>query len=201
MSGAGFILDLGRCLGCGACVLACRLVNHRVDGISWRRILPFNIARYPGGPAYHFSLACNHCERPACLTACPAGAYEKRTDGIVLLHEERCLGCRYCAMACPFGAPVYDVDAGVMTKCHLCADRLDSGLQPACVAACPTEALRLKPAGEEIGEKLESGSANAHMIIPGFCDPAGCDPNIRFVLSRGQIRMRLLQGLQEVLKQ
>jgi Fe-S-cluster-containing dehydrogenase component len=198
MTGAGFILDLGRCVGCGACVLACRLENRWPEGVSWRRLLPLNLDRFAGGPTYHFSLACHHCERPACLTACPSGAYEKRLDGVVLLRQEFCLGCRYCAMACPYGAPSYDEAAGVMTKCHLCAHRLDIGLRPACVAACPTEALLFRRTGTELETVLRQGET---LRIPGFSGAAGCEPNTRFVPPRGRIRNRRLQELGKELKQ
>jgi len=191
MSGAGFKLDLGRCVGCGACVLACRLENRWPDGGAWRRVLSLNRSRYPGGPTYYLSLACHHCERPACLRGCPSGAYEKRPDGPVLLDQEKCLGCRYCEMACPFGAPAYDEAAGVMTKCDLCASRLDRGLLPACVAACPTEALSFKRAGEK---------EMACAPVPGFSDPANCSPNVSFVMPRGRIRLLRFTKLQEVLE-
>jgi len=191
MTGAGFTLDLGKCVGCGACVLACRLENRLPGGVGWRRILTLNAGRHAAGPTFHMSLACHHCRRPACLAACPSGAWEKRPDGVVRLNAARCVGCRYCEMACPFGAPSYDRVAGVMTKCHLCADRIDRGLPPACVAACPTEAL-----GYKKGD-IETGPATR---VPGFSDPAGCDPNISFRLPRGGIRSARLQKLREVLK-
>ncbi|MCJ7628229.1 MAG: 4Fe-4S dicluster domain-containing protein, partial [Longimicrobiales bacterium] len=128
----GFKLDLARCVGCGACVLACRIENRLPAAVSWRRILHVNGPRIGGGPTYHLSVACHHCENPPCARACPSGALRKRSDGLVLLEAERCLGCRYCQMACPFGAPSFDAAAGVVTKCHLCHHRLAQGFPPAC---------------------------------------------------------------------
>jgi len=199
MTGVGFLLDLGRCVGCGACVLACRLENHWPNGVSWRRVLPLNPDRFAGGPTYYFSLACHHCDHPACLTACPTGAYNKRADGVVLLRVELCLGCRYCEMACPFGAPSYDEAAGVMTKCDLCAHRVDTELHPACVTACPTEALSVDP-GRGMGSFSSLADEEPYACIPGFATPGGCEPNIRFLPPRGRIRSRLLLELEEKLK-
>jgi len=192
MSGAGFHLDLHRCVGCGACVLACRIENGRADGSAWRRVLPLNLARRPGGPTYFLSVACHHCERPACLSGCPSGAYEKRADGVVLHREDRCIGCRYCEMTCPFGTPQFDVDRGVVSKCHLCARRLDRGLDPACAAACPMAALRYTAPGE-VGD-------DHRRLVPGFVDPAGCDPNLTFAVPGGLRRARLFRVLEEALK-
>ncbi len=205
MSRAAFILDLGKCVGCGACVLACRLENRCAPEVSWRRVLTLNLERYPGAPTYHLSLACHHCTRPACLSACPAGAYAKRSDGVVLLRTELCLGCRYCEMACPFGAPSYDEAAGVMTKCHLCIHRIDTGLQPACVSACPTAALSFTRQGHaDSSSQTQLPPPVAHpessVCIPGFSDPSGREPSIRFVRPQGRIRSRLLAELEEELK-
>jgi len=194
---SGFLLDLGRCVGCGACVLACRLENGWSSERPWRRVLPLNLRRRPGGPTYFLSVACHHCEQPACLAACPSRAYEKRADGVVIHHEERCIGCRYCEMACPFGAPKYDAAKGVMSKCDFCqhdgAGRPFRAATdphvPACVAACPTEALRALP--------MTGPAASIAPFIPGFTDPAGCRPNIRFVKPRGRRRAGLVHALSD----
>jgi anaerobic dimethyl sulfoxide reductase subunit B (iron-sulfur subunit) len=167
-------------------------------------VLPLNLRRRPGGPTYFLSVACHHCEQPACVAACPSRAYEKRSDGVVIHHEAQCIGCRYCEMACPFGAPRYDASKGVMTKCDFCrhestrrADRpgvtpAAAGTPqhtPACTAACPTEALRALPAA--------GGDDELTASIPGFSDPAGCLPNIRFASPRGARRASLLNALHE----
>jgi len=193
MNGAGFLLDLHRCVGCGACVLACRIENGRVDTAAWRRVLPLNLRRRAAGPTYFLSVACHHCEDPACLKGCPSRAYEKRPDGIVVHHEDLCLGCRYCEMTCPFGAPQYDEAKGVMSKCHLCAPRVDAGRLPACVAACPTHALQYVAAAEEPASDVVS-------LVPGFVDPAGCQPGLRFRPPAGARRAELYASLKEALQ-
>ncbi len=138
-----FVLDLDRCTGCAACVVACTNENPVADGLSWRRIHTFNAQRLATAPVYHFSLACNHCLEPACLAGCPADAYRKDgSTGAVLIDRERCIGCRYCSWVCPYQAPQYDPATGVMEKCTFCEHRLGSDRAPACVTACPTDALR-----------------------------------------------------------
>lgn len=193
MTGAGFLLDLHRCVGCSACVLACRIENGRADTAAWRRVLSLNLARRPGGPTYSLSVACHHCDAPACLQGCPARAFEKRPDGIVLHREDLCIGCRYCEMTCPFGAPQYDAAQGVVSKCHLCAHRVDAGREPACVVACPTGALQFTTAGT-------GPLASARQHVPGFVDPANCQPNLKFKLPGGARRATWYRNLEEAMK-
>jgi anaerobic dimethyl sulfoxide reductase subunit B (iron-sulfur subunit) len=193
---SGFLLDLNRCVGCGACVLACRIQNALPGGVSWRRILTLNQRRAATGPTYHFSLACHHCEDPPCARGCPSGALVKRQDGIVLLEEELCIGCRYCEMACPFGAPSFDVRRGVMTKCHLCAPRQDAGLAPACTEACPTGALRFAPDLAATGVLFEDP-----VETPGFADPGDAGANLRLAPPRGGLRAERLLSLKALIRQ
>lgn len=204
----GFELDLGRCVGCGACVVACRTENRLPPNVSWRRILQVNRPRAGGGPTYHLSVACHHCEDPPCVAGCPTGALEKGVDGIVRLISDRCIGCRYCEMTCPFGAPSFDETAGVMTKCHLCHHRLADGESPACVEACPTAALNFfgpsqdgagsrdpvpGDARRNDGQDGKTGDSGTReplpgVSAPGFVDPAGAKPGFWIREPRGAIR-------------
>jgi ferredoxin len=105
-------------------------------------VLTFNERALPGVPLFHLSLACNHCEEPACMHSCPALAYERdAATGAVLIRTELCIGCRYCSWACPYGAPRFEPENGVMSKCTFCSHRLQDGLKPACTTLCPTGAL------------------------------------------------------------
>ena len=139
---AAFVFDPNHCTGCQACELACSIENDLGPDRSWREVITFNADAVPGLPRFHLSLACNHCSEPACMYACPALAYERDTEsGAVLLEPDRCIGCRYCSWACPYGAPRFEEARGVMGKCTFCAHRLRDGLEPACATLCPTGAL------------------------------------------------------------
>ncbi len=137
-----FVFDPNRCTGCHACRVACAIENELAPERSWRRVETFNARHHPGVPLFHLSLACNHCAEAACMHACPALAYRRDpSTGAVLLDEDKCIGCKYCAWACPFDAPVFDGALGVMSKCTFCQHRLLAGHKPACASLCPTRAL------------------------------------------------------------
>jgi Fe-S-cluster-containing dehydrogenase component len=141
-----FLHDLNTCVGCHACAIACINEHQLAPGRFWRQVVTFNAERRPQHPTYHLSLACNHCLDAPCVRACPSGAIARDAGtGAVLIHADRCVGCRYCSWACPYDAPRFDTAAGVMQKCTLCAHRLAQELLPACVSQCPTGALRLEP--------------------------------------------------------
>ncbi|EAW6017940.1 dimethylsulfoxide reductase subunit B [Salmonella enterica] len=152
----GFFIDSSRCTGCKTCKLACKDYKDLTPDVSFRRIY-----EYAGGDwqedngvwhqnvfAYYLSISCNHCEDPACTKVCPSGAMHKRDDGFVVVNEEVCIGCRYCHMACPYGAPQYNAAKGHMTKCDGCYDRVAKGKKPICVESCPLRALDFGPIDE-----------------------------------------------------
>jgi len=100
-----FLVDSDKCIGCRGCAMACKSFNQLEPEISWRYVYPLDAAIYPHEERAFYSLACNHCENPACLDACPVGAYTKRADGVVVHDPKRCIGCKNCIRCCPYGAP------------------------------------------------------------------------------------------------
>jgi len=144
-----FTFDASACSGCKTCQEACKDKNNLPIGLLWRRVIEVSGGEWhiAGSAwensvfAYNLSIACNHCTHPKCAGVCPVDAYTVRPDGIVLIDSSRCMGCDYCAWACPYGAPQYDSESGTMTKCDFCYDRLDAGMPPSCVAACPLRVL------------------------------------------------------------
>ena len=116
-------------------------------GTFFNRVQTYEVGDVPGHQTVHFPKSCLHCEDPPCVPVCPTGAsYKREEDGIVLVDYDKCIGCKYCAWACPYGVRELDEERQVMTKCTLCVDRIyDDGLppaerKPACVKACPTNA-------------------------------------------------------------
>jgi len=157
MSNYAFYFDESSCSGCKACQVACKDKNSLPVGVLWRRVYEVSGGEWTQTGdawtstvfAYNLSIACNHCVHPKCAGVCPVDAYEVRPDGIVLINTQKCIGCGYCAWACPYDAPQLDLLAGHMTKCNLCYDNLDADLPPACVAACPLRCLNLVKSSDQ----------------------------------------------------
>ena len=146
---AAILTDTTKCIGCRECVIACKKENRlppdlprrwsRDDGLSARNWT--SVVEGPGGA--YVRKQCRHCLEPACVSSCPVGALTKTDLGAVVYDARKCMGCRYCMMACPYGIPRYDWDQTVpyIRKCVLCYEtRLKAGRQPACTEACPTKA-------------------------------------------------------------
>jgi formate dehydrogenase iron-sulfur subunit len=154
----GFSMDA--CIGCHSCEAACAEQNGLPDGTTWRRVGEIEGGDHPTAKRFHLSMSCNHCLEPACLEGCPTNAYEKLSNGVVAHHAEDCIGCQYCTWNCPYSVPAFQPDRRIVTKCDMCQPRLGAGLAPACVSACPTQAITVERFDPEEW-RLDHAAANA----------------------------------------
>ncbi len=213
MAQRGWLIDLGKCIGCESCTVACKSEWNtaplasplefkegctgdleskpdfagclaRPKHLSYRWVVVHESGRYPNPTKIFITSACNHCEKPACMAACPYtdekdpsnpnNVITKRpSDGAVLINQETCVGCKYCIWACPYGAPQFNEATQKVEKCTFCVHRLDEGLLPACVTTCVGRALFMV----EDFDLRESGR-NAP---PGFANPQLTKPAVKFV--------------------
>jgi DMSO reductase iron-sulfur subunit len=140
-----FHFDMARCIGCKCCVVACNEQNGNPAAINWRRVGEIEGGHYPFTQRFHLSMGCNHCLEPSCLIGCPVEAYTKDARTGVVIHDANtCIGCQYCTWNCSYGVPQYNPERGVVGKCDLCHNRLSDGMAPACVSACPEEAIAIE---------------------------------------------------------
>lgn len=131
----GMVLDLRKCIGCDACVVACKMENEVVRG-KWRtHVHERDIGEYPKVTKFKLPTLCNHCENPPCVEVCPVGATFTNEAGVVLIND-RCIGCGYCMTACPYDARFKDGINKVVDKCTYCYHRVEVGLMPTCVSTC-----------------------------------------------------------------
>ena len=163
---AAVLIDTTRCVGCRSCEMACSRANQLPQPQSSGQASIFDkkrttsptaytvVNRYAnpkgGGRPTFVKTQCMHCVDPACASACPAAALQKTPEGPVIYNADRCIGCRYCMGACPFGVPKYEYEKAIpyVRKCSLCFDRLQQGQLPACAAACPMKAIQFGKRGE-----------------------------------------------------
>ncbi|BCA88341.1 MULTISPECIES: 4Fe-4S dicluster domain-containing protein [Adlercreutzia] len=144
----GFLVKPHNCLNCQACVEACRKFNKTPESRPARR----HITKYEkDGEALFVSTSCMHCEEPACASVCPAGAIKKAEDGVVYVDKDRCIGCKYCYQACPFGVPTYS--SAAMDKCDCCTlGGTRPGNAPRCAEACKFGALHFGTVDELLAQ-------------------------------------------------
>ncbi len=139
-----FHFDATACVGCHCCEVACNEQNANPDDIKWRRVGELEAGSFPDTLQLFNSMSCNHCIEPECLKGCPTESYIKLDNGIVFHDDPTCIGCQYCTWNCPYEVPVFNPDRGIVTKCHMCVDKLEAGQTPACVQACPAGAIQIE---------------------------------------------------------
>lgn len=186
----GFYLNSTKCTGCKTCDISCKDGKDLAAGRQFRRIYECGNGEWEqknglwqnNSFAYYLSISCNHCSNPTCVHGCPTGAMHKREeDGIVLVNDEVCIGCRYCEMRCPYGAPQFDHHRKVMTKCDGCYERVHEGKNPFCVDSCPQRALEFddievlrKKYGtlSQVGPLPDSNQTQPNLVIKPHATPA-----------------------------
>jgi formate dehydrogenase iron-sulfur subunit len=198
-----FEVDLDKCTGCKACVTACHAMNGLDENEAWREVglLVSDDWRRPFQQVV--TTACHHCVDPACLNGCPVLAYEKDpATGIVRHLDDQCIGCQYCVLKCPYDVPKYSSSRGIVRKCDMCSQRLAVGEAPACVQACPNEAIRITVVEKELlraeyrsdsrgamaAEELpltegewENAPPKTSPFLPASPDPSITLPGTRFI--------------------
>jgi Fe-S-cluster-containing dehydrogenase component/DMSO reductase anchor subunit len=182
-----FQVDLDACSGCKACVTACHQLNglDGDEGETWRSVGLLH-GGTPAEPVQQtVTTACHHCLEPACMKGCPVGAYEKDpVTGIVKHLDDQCIGCQYCTLTCPYEVPQYSKKRGIVRKCDMCSDRLAVGEAPACVQACPNEAIAIRVVDK--AQVLEDAQGEA--FLPGAPPPTVTVPTTTYKTRRAMPR-------------
>jgi Fe-S-cluster-containing dehydrogenase component/DMSO reductase anchor subunit len=177
-----FEVNLDKCTGCKACVSACHSLNGLEENETWRDV--GTLFGHRGAAPYQQTVttACHHCAEPGCLEGCPVMAYDKDPEtGIVRHLDDQCIGCQYCTMKCPYGVPKYSERLGIVRKCDMCHDRLAVGEAPACVQACPHEAITIRLIDvEEATAAAQPGT----QMLPGAFDSSYTKPTTRYVSTK-----------------
>ncbi|MBI5167682.1 MAG: 4Fe-4S dicluster domain-containing protein [candidate division NC10 bacterium] len=134
------VIDLRRCIGCHSCSVACKSENSVPLGVYRTWVKQVEKGRYPQVSKHFLPTLCNNCENPICLQNCPTKATYRRDDGIIMVDEHRCIGCKYCIYSCPYDVRYVNPLKRYVQKCYWCFHRVDAGLEPACVDTCPARA-------------------------------------------------------------
>lgn len=181
MAQYAFYFDQNLCVGCKTCQVACKETYKLPVDNLYRRVYEYQGGTWelndagsyvPNGIfGYFTSIACNHCDNPACFGNCPTGAIEKDDEtGIVTIDKELCIGCKTCQTVCPYGAPTFDKDNGFMLKCDMCKNEVESGGKPVCVTSCLMRALDFGPK-EDLVAKYGEGDVEIEPLPKNTTQP------------------------------
>ena len=199
------LVDISRCIGCKGCEVACKEWNdlkveptanfgsyqsHRDLSPNTWLLMRFNEIEVDGDLQWLIKKdACLHCEDPGCLFACPApGAIVQYTNGIVDFNQEHCIGCQYCVTGCPFDIPRFDPGTRKVSKCNMCIDRVEAGLEPACVKTCPTNAIAWGTKHDMLalaGQKVETLKARGYAQAAVYDPPGVGGTHMMYVVPHG----------------
>ncbi|GBE03024.1 tetrathionate reductase subunit B precursor [bacterium BMS3Bbin06] len=210
----GMVIDLKKCLGCQTCTISCKLLHGLGPGIVRVRVMEEEMGRFPDVERFYIPVRCMHCDEPECLKACPTGATKKRPDGIVTVDQDECMGCRYCAVVCPYQARTFlavekryfpengniweakrcdEHQTGTMEKCDFCYKRIDDGLKKGLEPGKDPEATPMcviSCIGKALyfGDLSDPGSRVSGLIMQrkGFRlkEEVGTEPSIYFLPRR-----------------
>ncbi|MGC3992362.1 MAG: dimethyl sulfoxide reductase anchor subunit [Chthoniobacteraceae bacterium] len=173
-----FAVNLDACTGCKACVSACHSLNGLDEDEIWRTVGVVYGGDWEEPFQQTVTTACHHCVDPGCLNGCPVRAYEKDAEtGIVRHLDDQCIGCQYCVLKCPYDVPKYSKKRGIVRKCDMCYGRLGAGEAPACVQACPTQAISIRIVKKE--EVVATAQADSR-LVPGAFDSSYTKPTTAY---------------------
>jgi DMSO reductase iron-sulfur subunit len=163
-----FHFNMTKCIGCRSCEIACNEQNGNPAEIHWRRFGEIEGGTWPDTQRSYLSMGCNHCLDAECVKGCPVDAYTKDpATGIVLHSADACIGCQYCVWNCPYSVPQFNPERGVVGKCDMCHGRLEDGLEPACVNACPESAIEIEIVNMAEWRKDYTGAESPGMPAAG----------------------------------
>jgi tetrathionate reductase subunit B len=184
----GFVIDVARCIDCRACLVACSVENN--VPLDHTRIWVHDLGvqgEFPNLTRSFVPYNCMHCDNPPCVEVCVSSAtYKDKTNGLVLVDQEACIGCGYCVAACPYSARYLDQKRGVVDKCNGCIQRVEVGMQPACVATCVGGARMFGDLNDPVSE-ASIALKNADSIVRLDYEKNGVDtdPNIYYINAQG----------------
>ena len=195
MTRYAILTDLNKCVGCLACSISCKVINNVPVGSYWNKVLRVGPnprtegGQWPDVYTYFLTVQCQHCENPECVHVCPTEASHIAADGTVQIDKSKCIGCQFCAMACPYGVRYLNEEEGVVEKCTLCEQKIAQGELPQCVSQCCGMARWFGdaegdvrefrgPRGETAGEFLEEFSDEQVHKLPDV----GNKPSFVYIL-------------------
>ncbi|HLB30485.1 MAG TPA: 4Fe-4S dicluster domain-containing protein [Gammaproteobacteria bacterium] len=173
------VIDIRRCIGCHACTVACKSEFNIALGVNRSWVEYVEKGAYPNVSRSFLPRLCNHCSEPSCVYVCPTNAtYKREQDGIVVVDQGLCIGCKYCIQACPYGARFQDPHMGWIDKCDFCIHRVSKGLAPSCVNTCVGGA-------RIFGDLADPGSEVSKLIaknrVTVLRDEMGTFPNVYYI--------------------